>query len=458
MSVDAPSGHSTWTSSGPAPAWRRSLGSGSTTPERLFRVALVLVVGCLATALVSVLAGMARTASVAEAQTRIAALTTDSAELYRSLADADAMATSGYVSGGREPTAVRARYDDDIARGHRPAGRRRRTAARQRAGRHGRRRSCPSTPGWSRPPARSTGRGCRSASPTWAARRSSCAARSCPAAEELRRQQAAELDRGLRARRRDPVRGRRAARGHAGRDRRRLAARAPPHPPHASASGCSPVRSRWWPRWRGGWSAVGVANGRLETAQRHSDAVTALDDARTAVLQARSAESLALVARSARLRLRRRLHRRDREGRRRRRGERPARPRRRRGAGARRTGSRRCGWRSATGRPPTARSASSTTAASYTARGGVGGQPRRPGGSGAAFDALDAALGGAIDEERAAFADATGVGRVGPDRRSSPVRRCWRCSRRPRSRSASDGGSGSTGERRRRDRREQARP
>ena len=32
----------------------------------------------------------------------------------------------------------------------------------------------------------------------------------------------------------------------------------------------------WWV------AAVGVANGRLETAQRHSDAVTALDDARTA--------------------------------------------------------------------------------------------------------------------------------------------------------------------------------
>ena len=47
---------------------------------------------------------------------RRTALTTDSAELYRSLADADAMATSGYVAGGREPTAVRARYDDDIAR------------------------------------------------------------------------------------------------------------------------------------------------------------------------------------------------------------------------------------------------------------------------------------------------------------------------------------------------------
>ena len=59
----------------------------------------------------SVLAGVQRTASVQEAQTRISGLTADSAELYRSLADADAMATTGYVSGGREPTAVQARYD-----------------------------------------------------------------------------------------------------------------------------------------------------------------------------------------------------------------------------------------------------------------------------------------------------------------------------------------------------------
>ena len=163
MSVDAPPR--------PAPAWRRSLGSGSTTPERLFRVAIVLVVGCLATALVSVLAGLQRTASVEEAQTRIAALTADSAELYRSLADADAMATSGYVSGGREPIAVRTRYDDDIARatgrlvdaaGACPA------AARSRPSRP----SCPSTPGWWRPRARSTGRGCRWGRRSWAARRS----------------------------------------------------------------------------------------------------------------------------------------------------------------------------------------------------------------------------------------------------------------------------------------------
>jgi hypothetical protein len=50
-----------------------------------------------------------------------------------------------------------------------------------------------------------------------------------------------------------------------------------------------------------GWWAVATttANGRLDAAQRHGAAASALDDARTAVLQARSSESLTLVARSA---------------------------------------------------------------------------------------------------------------------------------------------------------------
>lgn len=94
----------------------RWLARAATTPGRLRRVGAVLVAGCLAAALISVLAGAARTDAVRDGNTRLAALTADAATLYQSLADADAMATSGYVSGGLEPAAVRARYDADIAR------------------------------------------------------------------------------------------------------------------------------------------------------------------------------------------------------------------------------------------------------------------------------------------------------------------------------------------------------
>ncbi|MFC5234328.1 hypothetical protein [Pseudonocardia zijingensis] len=93
----------------------RLLAGGSTTPDRLRRVGAVLVLGCLAAGVVSLLDGAARTAAVQEGSTRIAAVHADAAEVYRSLADADAMATSGFVSGGREPAEIRARYDRDIA-------------------------------------------------------------------------------------------------------------------------------------------------------------------------------------------------------------------------------------------------------------------------------------------------------------------------------------------------------
>lgn len=94
----------------------RMLRAGVTTPERLRRVTVGLVVGCLVIAAVSVLGGATRISAVADSGDRIAASTADAAELYRSLADADATATSGYVAGGVEPVATRARYDDDIAR------------------------------------------------------------------------------------------------------------------------------------------------------------------------------------------------------------------------------------------------------------------------------------------------------------------------------------------------------
>jgi hypothetical protein len=91
------------------------LGAG-TTPGRLLRVEAVLVVAALVLGVLGVLGGMARVSAVHDARTRIAALTTGAADLYQSLADADAMATTGYVSGGLEPATVRARYDDDIQR------------------------------------------------------------------------------------------------------------------------------------------------------------------------------------------------------------------------------------------------------------------------------------------------------------------------------------------------------
>ena len=93
----------------------RVLTTGPSTPDRLRRVGAVLVLGCLLAGLFSLVEGIARTEAVRDGGTRIAAVHADAAELYRSLADADAMATSGFVSGGQEPAEIRARYDRDIA-------------------------------------------------------------------------------------------------------------------------------------------------------------------------------------------------------------------------------------------------------------------------------------------------------------------------------------------------------
>jgi hypothetical protein len=93
----------------------RVVGSAA-TPDRLRRVEAVLVLAALVVGVLGVLGGMTRVDAVHDARTRIAALTTSAADLYQSLADADAMATTGYVSGGLEPAAVRARYDEDVRR------------------------------------------------------------------------------------------------------------------------------------------------------------------------------------------------------------------------------------------------------------------------------------------------------------------------------------------------------
>jgi hypothetical protein len=98
-----------------AGVWRRAV-VGTATPHRLERLRALLVVACLATAVVSALAGWERVDAVGAGGTEAAAADTDAGQLYRSLNEAEAMATSGFAATGPSPPTVVARYDDHIAR------------------------------------------------------------------------------------------------------------------------------------------------------------------------------------------------------------------------------------------------------------------------------------------------------------------------------------------------------
>jgi hypothetical protein len=283
----------------------RVVGSGlpgaATTPGRLLRVEAVLVVAALVLGALGVLGGMARVSAVHDARTRIAALTTGAADLYQSLADADAMATTGYVSGGLEPATVRARYDDDIS---------------ARAG-------CSPTP-----------RGCcRRAIPAIAA--VSTVGEQLPVYTGLVENARALNRLGLPLgqsylasasklmQSHDPARRRGGPHGRVRRARRRLPAR---RGPTVRGAGRRPRRlvaladlalreSRRTNRvlnvgltvaglavlacvaW---WAVAAITTDvRIGGARAHTGAGAALDDARIAVLQARSNESLVLVARNS---------------------------------------------------------------------------------------------------------------------------------------------------------------
>ena len=277
----------------------RVLARGTATPDRLRRAGAVLVVGCLLAGVVSLVSGAARTDAVRDGGGRIAALTADAAELYRSLADADAMATSGYVSGGIEPAAVRARYDGDIARA---ADRMVQAAAKLPEGDPA---AKPVATISTQLPVYSglveTARTLnRQGLPLGQSYLDSASrlmrSTMLPAAEELRRLQTesltsaydrgdaipyvvlivgiavllAFLDIGLQERRRT---------------NRVLNV-------GLLAAGAALVIALLW------WIGAGlIAGGHISRAKEHSDIATTLDDARAAVLQARSNESLVLVAR-----------------------------------------------------------------------------------------------------------------------------------------------------------------
>ena len=361
-----------------------------------------------------------------DAGTRLAALNADAAQLYQALADADAMATSGFVAGGREPAAVRNRYDDDIAR----------ASARlvQAAGRLPDRRSGRS----SRSPrisgqlpdytglietARVYNRQGLPLGQSYLDSGSRLMREEIlPAAEQLRRLQAAALEADYQRGGVLPVAALLigvaalaavvdVALAERRRTNRVLSL-------GLLLAGVALTAALLW------WAvALLVAGSHLGDARRHSDAAAALDDARAAVLQARSNESLVLVARSGGSTLGRGLLRPAepgaRPGRQRRAARRPpgrrCRPRR-----SPRSGRGRVAWQDAHRRLRGLDDGGDYRAAVASATGAD------PAGSGVAFQRLDSTLGGVADARAAGLRRRSRRGRRRADRRSRSGRRCWR--------------------------------
>jgi len=273
--------------------------AGTTTPMRLSRLGAVLVAGCLLTAVVSLASGLSRQSATDEGAGRVAALTADAAELYSSLADADAMATSGYVAGGVEPSAVRARYGDDIAR----ASERLVHAAGQLAGDDPARplvttvaQRLPMYTGLIET-ARFYNRQGLPLGQSYLGNASALMRETIlPAVEQLRRQQsvllADDYGRGGALPLAVLLLGAGALIGllDAGVRERHRTNRVI-NPGLLAAAGLLVLALLWWA------GAMALTDTRLATASRHGTATTALDGARAAVLQARSNESLVLVAR-----------------------------------------------------------------------------------------------------------------------------------------------------------------
>jgi hypothetical protein len=274
--------------------------TGPRTPARLRRIGVVLTLACLVTAVLSLVGGTARAGAVSDVGDRDTALTQDAGEIYRALADADAMATSGYVSAGQEPAAVRTRYDADVT----GAGQRLALASRQ---------VSPDDPA-AMPlntlitglpaytglveTARTYNRQGLPLGQSYLAQASTrMRTQLLPAAEALRQAEVAALNTDYRDASSLPVAvvlfGLAVLAGAVDfsrkeyrRTRRRLS------PGVVLASLLVVAGVLWWVL------ATVSTESALAEANKASDATTALDEARTLVLQARSNESLVLVARS----------------------------------------------------------------------------------------------------------------------------------------------------------------
>ena len=299
MSVHAPP-RATRLGARPLARWRSIPVAGPSTPARLLRLGAVLVLACLLTAVLSLFAGLSRQAATEQGNGRAAELTEDAAELYRTLADADAMATSGYVAGGVEPTAVRARYDADLARAADRLVHAAGALAEDDPGRPLVATTAQQLPRYSGliESARFYNRQGLPLGQSYLASGSALIRESLlPAVEQLRRQQTTVLAEDYRQGGAIPFAvllvGAAALAGllDAGRRECRRTNRVL-NPGLLAATVLILLTLLWWV------AATVLTDVRLAQATRHGTAITALDDARAAVLQARSNESLVLVARS----------------------------------------------------------------------------------------------------------------------------------------------------------------
>ncbi|NEA18447.1 hypothetical protein [Streptomyces halstedii] len=86
----------------------------TTEPGRLQVIGAVLALLVVAFGAVTALEVSGRASAADDVVTRSQPLSADAADIYRSLADADTMAASGFLAGAEEPEDVHAQYEEDI--------------------------------------------------------------------------------------------------------------------------------------------------------------------------------------------------------------------------------------------------------------------------------------------------------------------------------------------------------
>lgn len=86
-----------------------------TTPGVLTLLTVALVVVSVLVGVFTAISVQSRATALDDLATRSGPLSVAAQDIYRSLSDADATANSAFLSGGLEPTALRARYESDIA-------------------------------------------------------------------------------------------------------------------------------------------------------------------------------------------------------------------------------------------------------------------------------------------------------------------------------------------------------